>query len=98
MHTLAPLSAMLAVLAIGVVSPGPSFLFVARTAVANSRGAAVAAAFGMALGATGRCVAALLGLSAPRPRGFYLRAKPVLQRCVGAVLATLELRLIRASR
>jgi threonine/homoserine/homoserine lactone efflux protein len=208
MHTLASVLAILAVLAIGVVSPGPSFLFVARTAVANSRRAAVAAAIGMALGATAMCVAALLGLhalftrvpelylllkgvggayllylalriwrsaaaplpvsapaagapaglrrpfllalgtmlsnpkaavqygvifaamlpaapppsllvalppavfvleatwytvvalglSAPRPRGLYLRAKPVLDRCVGVVLATLGLRLIWISR
>lgn len=208
MHTFLTLFGILAVLTIGIVSPGPSFLFVARTAVAFSRRAALSAALGMALGAALLCVAALLGLhalftripevylafklaggayllylavriwrgqstpllaadaqlagswglarpflialgtmlsnpkaavqygvifaallpkspsgslllalppavflleatwyavvafglSAPRPRSLYLRAKPALDRCVAAVLAGLGLRLIWASR
>jgi len=53
---------ILAVLAIGVISPGPSFLMVARTAVAHSRGAGAASAIGMAAGATILAVAALFGL------------------------------------
>ena len=64
MHTLLSLIGILAVLAIGVVSPGPSFVMVARTAVAVSRRAAIASAFGMASGAAVLCVAALLGLHA----------------------------------
>ncbi|HEX7878955.1 MAG TPA: LysE family transporter [Candidatus Eisenbacteria bacterium] len=55
---------ILAVLAIGVISPGPSFILVGRTAVAVSRRAAVASAFGMALGATLLAIAALFGLNA----------------------------------
>jgi threonine/homoserine/homoserine lactone efflux protein len=55
---------ILAVLAIGVISPGPSFILVARTAVAVSRRAAVASALGMALGAMLLAIAALLGLNA----------------------------------
>lgn len=64
MHTLLSLIGILAVLAIGVVSPGPSFVMVARTAVAVSRRAAIASAFGMASGAAVLCIAALLGLHA----------------------------------
>lgn len=64
MHTALTLLGILAVLAIGVMSPGPSFLLVARTAVAVSRRAAIASAIGMAVGATLLCIAALLGLHA----------------------------------
>lgn len=64
MHTLLTLLGILAVLALGVVSPGPSFVLVARTAVAVSRRAGLAAAAGMATGATLLCTAALLGLHA----------------------------------
>lgn len=64
MHTLLSLIGILAVLAIGVVSPGPSFILVARTAIAVSRRAAIGSAMGMACGATVLCVAALLGLHA----------------------------------
>ena len=64
METTLALIPILAVLAIGVISPGPSFILVARTAVAVSRGAAIAAALGMASAAIVLAVAALLGLSA----------------------------------
>jgi threonine/homoserine/homoserine lactone efflux protein len=64
METTLALIPILAVLAIGVISPGPSFILVARTAVAVSRGAAIAAALGMASGAVVLAIAALLGLNA----------------------------------
>lgn len=64
METTLALLPILAVLAIGVISPGPSFILVARTAVAVSRSAAMSAALGMAAGATLLAVAALLGLNA----------------------------------
>lgn len=64
METTFALISILAVLAIGVISPGPSFILVARTAVAVSRRAAVSSALGMASGATVLAVAALLGLNA----------------------------------
>ena len=64
METTLALIPILAVLAIGVISPGPSFILVARTAVAVSRSAAMSAALGMASGATLLAVAALLGLNA----------------------------------
>jgi threonine/homoserine/homoserine lactone efflux protein len=55
---------ILGALAVGVVSPGPSFVLVARTAVAVSRGDAVAAALGMGLGGVAFAALALLGLHA----------------------------------
>jgi threonine/homoserine/homoserine lactone efflux protein len=47
---------------LGAMSPGPSFLMVARTALAVSRADGVAAALGMGLGAVLFALAALLGL------------------------------------
>jgi threonine/homoserine/homoserine lactone efflux protein len=47
---------------VGAMSPGPSFVMVARTAVAASRADGLAAAIGMGLGAMLFSVAALLGL------------------------------------
>lgn len=54
--------AILAALMIGAISPGPSFVIVARTAIGTSRQEALAAAVGMAVGATLFATAALLGL------------------------------------
>ncbi len=45
------------------ISPGQSFLFIARTAVAAGRGAALAATLGMALGAVVWALAAMLGMA-----------------------------------
>lgn len=64
METLTTLAGILAVLFIGVISPGPSFVLVARTAIGNSRTAGVASALGMAAGACLLCIVALLGLHA----------------------------------
>lgn len=64
METIFLLFPIIAVLAIGVVSPGPSFILVARTAVAVSRSSAVASALGMATGASVLSIAALFGLQA----------------------------------
>lgn len=64
MDLLIALLPILGVLIIGIVSPGPSFILVARTAVAVSRAAAVSSALGMAAGASLLATAALLGLSA----------------------------------
>ena len=54
---------ILAVLLVGVVSPGPSFILVARTAVALSRSAALSSALGMGVGAALLALAALFGLN-----------------------------------
>jgi threonine/homoserine/homoserine lactone efflux protein len=53
-----------AALAVGAVSPGPSFVLVARTAVAASRQDGMATAFGMGVGVAIFALAALLGLHA----------------------------------
>lgn len=49
-------------LAMGTVSPGPSFVLVARTTVAKSRPHGLAAALGMGVGGVLFAVAALLGI------------------------------------
>jgi threonine/homoserine/homoserine lactone efflux protein len=55
---------ILAALAVGTVSPGPSFVMVARTAAAQSRRDGVAAALGMGVGGLLFALLALLGLVA----------------------------------
>ena len=72
MQELLSLSAVLGALAIGVVSPGPSFLMVAKESVSISRATGLAAALGMGLGGTVFAVAAIGGLHA------LLLAAPVL--------------------
>jgi threonine/homoserine/homoserine lactone efflux protein len=54
--------AILGAILLGAISPGPSFVLVARTAVAVSRGDALATAFGMGVGGLVFAGAALLGL------------------------------------
>jgi threonine/homoserine/homoserine lactone efflux protein len=49
-------------ISLGAMSPGPSFILVARTAIAVSRSDGVAAALGMGVGGVVFAVAALLGL------------------------------------
>ncbi|MEO6918784.1 MAG: LysE family translocator [Collimonas sp.] len=51
-------------IAIGAMSPGPSFLMVARTAVTSNRSHGLAAALGMGSGGLLFAAAALLGLQA----------------------------------
>lgn len=62
MSATAALFAILGALFIGAVSPGPSFVFVVRTAVARSRADGLAAAVGMGIGAMTFGALALLGL------------------------------------
>jgi threonine/homoserine/homoserine lactone efflux protein len=64
MENLPALIGILAALTVGVVSPGPSFVMVARTAVCTSRREGIAAALGMGAGGVVFAVAALLGLHA----------------------------------
>ena len=72
MHELLSLGAVVGALALGVISPGPSFVMVAKEAVSVSRANGLAAAFGMGLGGTFFALAALGGLQA------LLLAVPVL--------------------
>ena len=51
-------------MAVGAMSPGPSFVMVARTAVSSSRGDGLAAALGMGAGGIVFAIAALAGLQA----------------------------------
>lgn len=62
MDHLLPLFAILGALLLGAISPGPSFVFVVRTAVAQSRGEGLAAALGMGVGAMLYGALAVLGL------------------------------------
>jgi threonine/homoserine/homoserine lactone efflux protein len=64
MNPILSLFSILAALALGAISPGPSFLFVTRTSVALSRRDGMAAALGMGLGAAFFCALALIGLRA----------------------------------
>jgi threonine/homoserine/homoserine lactone efflux protein len=56
------LFAVLGALLLGAISPGPSFVFVVRTAVAQSRREGLAAALGMGVGAMLYGALAVLGL------------------------------------
>jgi threonine/homoserine/homoserine lactone efflux protein len=59
-----PLVSIVIAIALGAISPGPSFVLVARTAIAGSRRAGLGAALGMGLGGLVFASLALLGLIA----------------------------------
>src|SRR4051812_24434035 len=63
-EALLAIAGILGALAVGVVSPGPSFVLVARTAVALSRRDGLAASIGMGLGGVIFAALALAGLIA----------------------------------
>ena len=83
-------------LALGAISPGPSFVMVARTAVASSRVNALFAALGMGCGGIIFATAALLGLQA------LLSAVPWLYLTIkilgGAYLALLGYKIWRGAK
>lgn len=62
MTPIVALFALLGTLLIGAISPGPSFVFVVRTAVAKSRGDGLAAALAMGVGAMTFGALAIVGL------------------------------------
>jgi threonine/homoserine/homoserine lactone efflux protein len=64
MHEIMIAATVAGAIALGAISPGPSFVMVARMAVASSRRQALAAAIGMGLGGSLFAAAALLGLQA----------------------------------
>lgn len=64
MNTLITVLGISTAIAIGAMSPGPSFVMVAQTAVASSRKNGLAAAVGMGMGGIVFAAAALLGLHA----------------------------------
>lgn len=96
MNDIAALLAILAALTVGVVSPGPSFVMVARTAIASGRAQGIAASLGMGAGGALFAIAALLGLQA------VLLAVPALYAALkllgGLYLAWLGWRIWRAAR
>ena len=82
-------------LTIGAVSPGPSFILVARTAIAVSRRDGLAAALGMGAGGAAFAALALLGLHAALAQVPWLYA--ALKLAGGVYLVHLGFRLWRAA-
>ena len=74
MDALIPFLSILAALAVGAISPGPSFVFVVRTSLALSRRDGIAAAFGMGVGGIIFAALALLGLQAVLTKIAWLYA------------------------
>lgn len=64
MQELLSLAGIVGALTIGVVSPGPSFVMVARVAISTSRANGFAASIGMGVGGVVFAITALLGLQA----------------------------------
>jgi threonine/homoserine/homoserine lactone efflux protein len=83
-------------LTLGTISPGPSFVMVARTSVTQSRSHGLSAALGMGIGGTLFAVAALFGLQA------LLSAVPglhvIMKTAGGAYLAYLGFRIWKGAR
>ncbi len=96
MNEIMSFAGIIGALFLGTISPGPSFVVVARTAVAKSRSRGVAAAFGMGVGGLIFAGAALLGLQG------LLIAVPSLYvalKVVGGIyLCYLSVRIISAAR
>ena len=95
MDTLIPLISILGALALGAVSPGPSFVFVVRTSLALSRRDGVAAAFGMGVGGVIFAALALLGMQAVLAKTAWLYA--ALRLAGGVYLLYLAVRLWRGA-
>jgi len=96
MDTFTTLLAIAATLAIGAISPGPSFVYVAQNAVARSRNHGLVTAMGTGVGAAIFALLALLGLQA------FLLAVPVAYTALkivgGVYLLWLAYKIIRYSR
>lgn len=92
----AALFAILGALLIGAISPGPSVVFVVRTAVAQSRAEGIAAAFGMGVGAMIFGLLALLGLRTlmTEAAGLYT----ILKVAGGVYLVYLAIRIWRGAK
>lgn len=96
MQEMIALVGIVVALGLGAASPGPSFVMVAREAVASSRLNALAAALGMGLGGLLFATAALLGLQAlfqAVPLAYLL-----LKVLGGLYLAYLGYRIFRGAR
>jgi len=90
------LLSIMGALAIGTITPGPSFVMVARTSVSQSRAHGLSAAVGMGVGGTLFAMAALLGLQA------ILAAVPsmhlIMSAAGGAYLLYLGIRIWKGSK
>ncbi len=95
MQGLVPFLGIIGALTVGAISPGPSFVFVARTAVALSRRNGMTAALGMGAGGVVFGGLALLGLQAVLAKLTWLYA--VLKLGGGAYLLYLAYRLWRGA-
>ena len=95
MNEISSLAAIFGVLCVGTVSPGPSFVMVARTAVSSGQAEATAASLGMGIGGVIFAIVALAGLQA------LLLAVPtlyvVLKLAGGLYLAYLGIRILRGA-
>ena len=95
MNEISSLAAIFGVLCVGTVSPGPSFVMVARTAVSSGQAEATAASLGMGIGGVIFAIVALAGLQA------LLLAVPtlyvVLKLAGGLYLAYLGVRIWRGA-
>ncbi len=72
MSALATLFALLGTLLLGAISPGPSFVFIVRTSVSQSRADGLAAALGMGAGAFIFAALAVVGLHALMTEAAWL--------------------------
>ena len=95
MDALIPFLGIVGALALGVVSPGPSFVFVVRTSLALSRRDGIAAALGMGGGGVIFAALALLGLQAVLAQIAWLYA--ALRLAGGCYLLYLATRLWRGA-
>jgi threonine/homoserine/homoserine lactone efflux protein len=96
MDPIVSLLSIFGALTLGAISPGPSFLFVARTAVAVSRRSGIASAAGMGLGAAIICTLALLGVRAVLAQAEWLYV--TFKLLGGAYLCYLAWRLWRSGQ
>jgi threonine/homoserine/homoserine lactone efflux protein len=93
---LVSLFSILGALILGCISPGPSFVFVTRTAVAVSRRDGLAAACGMGLGAATICALSLLGVRVLLSQAHWLYV--CFKALGGAYLIYLAWRVWRGAR
>src|SRR5438034_290326 len=98
MEALLALLSIAGAITLGAMSPGPSFMLVARTSAARSRGDGLAMALAMGGGGVIFAILALLGvhvvLATPAPAAAYLRWKAWIDRAAGGVMGLLGLKLI----
>jgi threonine/homoserine/homoserine lactone efflux protein len=96
MEPIVSLAALLGALTLGAMSPGPSFVLVARTAIARSRADGLAAALGMGIGGVIFSVLVVLGLHAALSTVPQLYA--MLKVAGGVYLLYLGIRIWRGAR